>query len=71
MPSILSHQGNESQNDPEIPLDTNHNGWDQISSDSTCWWGCGEMEHSSIAGRIVNLYNHSGNQSGSFSENWK
>jgi hypothetical protein len=26
MPSILSHQGNESQNDPEIPLDTNHNG---------------------------------------------
>jgi hypothetical protein len=27
--------------------------------------------HSSIAGRIANWYNHSGNQSGGFSENWK
>jgi hypothetical protein len=27
-------------------------------------------EHSSIAGGIASLYNHSGNQSGSFSENW-
>jgi hypothetical protein len=28
-------------------------------------------EHSSIAGRSANLYNHSGNQFGSFSENWE
>ena len=27
-------------------------------------------EHSSIAGGIASLYNHSGNQSGGFSENW-
>jgi hypothetical protein len=27
-------------------------------------------EHSSIAGGIASLYNHSGNQSGSFSKNW-
>jgi hypothetical protein len=27
-------------------------------------------EHSSIVGGIANLYNHSGNQSGGFSENW-
>ena len=27
-------------------------------------------EHSSIAGGIASLYNHSGNQSGSSSENW-
>jgi hypothetical protein len=27
-------------------------------------------EHSSIAGRIASLYNHSGNQFGGFSENW-
>ena len=29
-----------------------------------------KVEHSSIAGGITNLYNHSGNQSGSFSKNW-
>ena len=28
-------------------------------------------EHSSIAGGIVNLHDHSGNQSASSSENWK
>ena len=28
-------------------------------------------EHSSIAGGNAHLYNHSSNQSGSFSENWK
>jgi hypothetical protein len=28
-------------------------------------------EHFSLAGRIANWYNHCGNQSGSFSENWK
>jgi hypothetical protein len=32
---------------------------------------CRQEEHSSIAGRIANLYNHSGSQSGSFTENYK
>ena len=27
-------------------------------------------EHSSIVGGITSLYNHSGNQSGDYSENW-
>jgi hypothetical protein len=30
-----------------------------------------QEEHSSIAGGFVNWYNHSGNQSGGSSENWK
>jgi hypothetical protein len=30
----------------------------------------GKEEHSSIVGGIASLYNHSGNQSGSSSENW-
>jgi hypothetical protein len=30
-----------------------------------------KLEISSIAGGIANWYNHSGNQSGGFSENWK
>jgi hypothetical protein len=29
----------------------------------------GKEEHSSIAGRVANWYNHSGNQSGDSSEN--
>ena len=29
-----------------------------------------KQEHSSIAGGIASLYNHSGNQSGGSSENW-
>jgi hypothetical protein len=28
-------------------------------------------EHSSVVGRIANLYNHSGNKVDSFSENWE
>ena len=28
-------------------------------------------QHSSVSGGIANLYNHTGNQSGIFSENWK
>jgi hypothetical protein len=39
------------------------------SGDSRCWRGC-EEEHSSIAAGIANWYNHSGNESGSSSENW-
>jgi hypothetical protein len=39
----------------------------KTSDDNTCWRGCGET----IAGGISNWYNHSGNLSGSSSENWK
>ena len=42
--------------------------WDQVTADA------GEdmekEEHSSKVGGISSLNNHSGNQSGSFSENW-
>jgi hypothetical protein len=42
------------------------------SGDSRCCRGCGKKEeHSSIAGRISNWYNHSGNQSGGCSVIWK
>jgi hypothetical protein len=40
------------------------------SGDSRCWRGCGERGTLSIVGGIAGLYNHSGNQSGSSSENW-
>jgi hypothetical protein len=30
-----------------------------------------KKEYSSIAGQIASWYNHSGNQSGGFSENWR
>jgi hypothetical protein len=44
----------------------------KTSGVSRCWRGCGERgTHSSIAGRIANWYNHSGNQTGGSSENWK
>jgi hypothetical protein len=33
--------------------------------------GVEKEEHSSIAGGIAKWHNHSGNQSGCFSENWK
>jgi len=36
------------------------------SRDSPCWQGCREREYSS-----KNLYNHFGNKSGVFLENWK
>jgi hypothetical protein len=40
------------------------------SGDSKCWQGCGERDHSSIAGGIASLFNHSGNQFRGSSENW-
>ena len=40
-------------------------------SDSICWPGYGEEVHSSIVGGIASLYNHFGNQSGSFPEIWE
>jgi hypothetical protein len=43
----------------------------KISSDNTCWEYVEKEEYSSIAVGIANWYNHSGNQSGGFSEHWK
>jgi hypothetical protein len=44
----------------------------KTSGGNTCWRGYGERgKRSSIAGGIANWYNHSGNQSGGSSENWK
>jgi hypothetical protein len=40
------------------------------SCDSRCCEDVEKEKHSSIAGGIASLYNHSGNQSGGFSENW-
>jgi hypothetical protein len=40
------------------------------SGDSRCCKDVEKEEHSSIVGGIASLYNHSGNQSGSSSENW-
>jgi hypothetical protein len=41
------------------------------SGDSNTGKDVEKEEHSSIAGGIANWYNHSGNQSGGSSENWK
>jgi hypothetical protein len=43
----------------------------KTSDENTCWRGCGQRRHSSIAGGIANWYNHPRNQSGGSSENWK
>jgi hypothetical protein len=41
----------------------------KYSSDSTCWQGCKQGEHSSIADGSTNLYSNFGNQFGGFLEN--
>jgi hypothetical protein len=43
----------------------------KTSGDNTCWRGCGERKHSSIASGIANWNSHFGNLSGVSSENWK
>jgi hypothetical protein len=43
----------------------------KTTKDSSCSWGCGAREHSSIAGGSANLYNHHGNQYGGSSGNWE
>jgi hypothetical protein len=42
--SILNHQGNANQNNPEIPPYTSQNGKIKNSGDSRWWLGCGERE---------------------------
>jgi hypothetical protein len=43
----------------------------KTSGTTTYWRGCGERGNLFHAGGIANWYNHSGNQSGISSENWK
>jgi hypothetical protein len=71
MLSLLSHQGNAIQNDPEI-LFSHQPEWLRSKTQATIDAGedVEKGEHSSIAGWIANLYSDSGNQSGGFSENW-
>jgi hypothetical protein len=40
------------------------------SGDNRCFQGCGEEEHSSIAGATASWYNHSENQFSGYSKNW-
>jgi hypothetical protein len=67
---VPSDQRNENQNNPEIPPYTN-----QIRSKPQVTTHVGEdvekEEHSYVASGIANWCNHSGNQSGGSSENWK
>jgi hypothetical protein len=69
--NILNHQGNANQNNPEILPHTSQNGYSQkIQVTVDAGKDVEKEEHSSIAGGIASLYNHSGNQSGGSSENW-
>ena len=68
---VFSHQENANQKDPEIPPYTNPIRMAKIKTQVTGHVGVEieKEEHSSISGEIENWYNHSGNQSGGFSEN--
>ena len=63
--SILNHQGNANQNNPEI---LSHTSQIQVTADA------GEdvekEEHSSTAGGIASFYNHSGSQSEGSQKIW-
>ena len=64
--NIFSHQGNANQNDPEISSTSVKMAKIKNSGDGEY---VEKEEHSSIAGGISSWYNHSGNLSGSSSEN--
>ena len=67
-------RGMFNQNHHEIPPHTSQNGYNQKFSSRWMTADAGEdvekEEHSSLAGVIASWYNHSGNQSGSSSENY-
>jgi hypothetical protein len=67
--NILSNQGNANQNiftlHPSEWLRSKIQGAAHAGEDAD------QGEHSSIAGGSANVYNHSGNQFSSFSENWE
>jgi hypothetical protein len=69
--NILNHQGHANQNNLEKLPHTSQNGLgSKIHVTADAGEDVEKEEHSSIAGGIASLYNHSGNQSGSSSENW-
>jgi hypothetical protein len=70
--SILYHQGNANQTSLTFHLTPVTPEWLRSTTYVTADAGedVEKEEHSSIAGGIASLYNHSGNQSGSSSENW-
>jgi hypothetical protein len=65
--TILNHQGNANQNNLDIPPQ-----WLRSKIQVTADVGedVEKEGHSSIAGGMASLYNHSGSQSGGSSENW-
>ena len=69
---ILSHQGKANQNNSEVSSYTPSE-WLRSKTQETAHAGedVEQGEHFFIAGRSTNLYNHFGNQFGSFSENWE
>jgi hypothetical protein len=66
---VLRHQGNANQNNSGIPFYTNQNGYDQNLEIARAGEDGEQGKHAFIACSIANLYNHFGNQFGSFSEN--
>jgi hypothetical protein len=66
---VLSDQRNANQNDPEIQNDQSE--WLRSKPQVTAHVGEDVEKDSSIGGGMALCYNHSGNQSGGSSENWK
>jgi hypothetical protein len=70
MLNILNHQGNANQNNLEFTLTPVRMIRSKIQVTADAVEDVEKEEHSSTAGGIASLCNHSGNQSGSSSENW-
>jgi len=66
---VINDQRNANQNNPEIPPSRMVKM--KTSTDHTGWLGLEKEECSFFADGIANWYNHSGNQFGGSSENWK
>lgn len=65
MLNINSHYRNGNQNNNEILLHTQHNGYNQNDTLTSVGKHVGKLETSSIAGEIVKRHNHFGKQSAS------
>jgi hypothetical protein len=68
---VLSDQRNTNQNNLKIHFIPIRMAKLKTSGDNTCCVDVEQKEHSSIAGGIINWYNHFENQSEGSSENWK
>jgi hypothetical protein len=68
--NIRNHQGNANQNSLEIPPHQSEWLGSKIQVTADAVKDVEKEEHSSIAGGIASLYNHSRSQSGGSSENW-